>query len=104
MAKVGTRLNHYKLVESIIDPNAEIDPKYLSTSILTFDGRVTTGLLVRENEDEVVIFDGKEERKIAVDEIDSQQKLKQSSMPEGLAGTIAPSEFLDLIAFLSSLK
>lgn len=104
MMKVGTRLNHYKLVESIIDPNAEIDPKYLSTSILTFDGRVTTGLLVRENEDEVVIFDGKEERKIAVDEIDSQQKLKQSSMPEGLAGTIAPSEFLDLIAFLSSLK
>jgi len=104
MAKVGTRLNHYKLVESIIDPNAEIDPKYLSTSILTSDGRVTTGLLVRENEDEVVIFDGKEERKIAVDEIDSQQKLKQSSMPEGLAGTIAPSEFLDLIAFLSSLK
>lgn len=104
MMKVGTRLNHYKLVESIIDPNAEIDPKYLSTSILTADGRVTTGLLVSESEDEVVIFDGKEEKRIPTDEIDSQQKLKQSSMPEGLAGTIAPSEFLDLIAFLASLK
>jgi len=104
MMKVGTRLNHYKIVESIIEPNAEIDEKYLSTSVLTSDGRVTVGLLVSETKDSVVIFDGKERKTIPADEIEAQQKLKQSSMPEGLAGTIAPSEFLDLIVFLSSLK
>ena len=104
MMKVGTRLNPLKLVESIINPNAEIDEKYLSTSILTSDGRITTGLLVSESAESVVIFDGKNQQTIPVDDIESRQKLKQSSMPEGLAGTIAPAEFLDLIAFLASLK
>ncbi len=64
MMKVGTRLTPFKIVQSIIDPNAEIDPKYQSTSILTSTGSVITGLLVKESETEVVIFDGKEERKI----------------------------------------
>lgn len=104
MMKVGTRLTRYKLVESIIDPNAEIDPKYQSTSVLTSDGQVITGLLVSETDDAVVIFDGKEKRTIPTDDIEQQQKLKQSSMPEGLAATISPSEFLDLIEFLGSLK
>lgn len=104
MMKVGTRLTRFKLIESIIDPNAEIDPKYQSTSILTSDGQVITGLLVSETDEAVVIFDGKEKRTIATDDIEQQQKLKQSSMPEGLAATISPSEFLDLIEFLSSLK
>ncbi|MGV3486307.1 MAG: DUF7133 domain-containing protein [Planctomycetaceae bacterium] len=104
MMKVGTRLTPFKLVESIINPNAEIDEKFLSTSVLTSDGRVTVGLLVSESEDEVVIFDGKEQKRIATEDIEDQKKLRQSSMPEGLAGTIAPSEFLDLIAFLKSLK
>jgi hypothetical protein len=31
-------------------------------------------------------------------------KLKQSSMPEGLAGTMSPNEFLDVIEFMRSLK
>jgi putative heme-binding domain-containing protein len=104
MKNVGTRLTRFKLVESIIDPNAEIDPKYQSTSILTSDGQVITGLLLGETDDAVVIFDGKEKRTIPTDDIEQQQKLKQSSMPEGLAATISPSEFLDLIEFLSSLK
>ncbi len=104
MAKVGTRLTKFKIVQSIIDPNAEIDEKYQSTMVLTADGRVITGLLVSESPQEVVIFDGKEKRTIKTDDIDERKKLKQSSMPEGLAGTIAPSEFIDLVAFLSSLK
>jgi hypothetical protein len=31
-------------------------------------------------------------------------KLKQSSMPEGLAATLSPNEFLDVIEYLRSLK
>jgi putative heme-binding domain-containing protein len=101
---VGKRLTRYKLVESIIDPNADVDVKYLSTQVFTLDGKSVTGLLVSETKTEVVIFDGKSKRTIKVADIDSRKQLKQSSMPEGLAGTISPSEFLDLIAFLSSLK
>lgn len=104
LTKVAMKLNRYKLVESIIDPNAEIDEKYLSTQIVTLDGKTILGLLVKEDKEEVQIFDGKEVRKIKVADIDTRKKLKQSSMPEGLAGSIAPSEFLDVIEYLSTLK
>jgi putative heme-binding domain-containing protein len=101
---VGKRLTRFKIVESIIDPNAEVDPKYLTTAILTTDGLTVTGLLVSETKDEVVIFDGKQKRTIKTGDIDQRKTLKQSSMPEGLAATMSPVEFLDVIAFLASLK
>ncbi|NBW97916.1 MAG: heme-binding protein, partial [Planctomycetia bacterium] len=99
MNGVGKRLDRYKLVESIIDPNAQVDDKYLSTLVVTDDGRSITGLLVSETPEEVVIFDGKQQKKIAVAEIDERMKLKQSSMPEGLAATLSPNELLDVVEF-----
>ena len=104
MLKVGTRLKKHKIVESIIDPNAEVDPKFSSTQVVTSDGRTFTGLLVSDTSEAVVLFDGKEKRTIKTADIEERTKLKQSSMPEGLAGTLAPTELLDLVAFLSSLK
>jgi hypothetical protein len=59
---------------------------------------------VSETPDEVVIFDGKEQKKIPVAEIEERVKLKQSSMPEGLAGTMSPNEFLDVIEYLRTQK
>ena len=52
----------------------------------------------------MVIFDGKEEKVIPLASIDERVKLKQSSMPEGLAATLSPNEFLDVIAYLKSLQ
>lgn len=104
MAGVGTRLTRYKLIESIIDPNAEVNEKYLSTTILTSEGKTHTGLVVSESETEVVIFDGKEQHTVAVGDIEERVRLKQSSMPEGTAGAMAPVEFLDLIDYLVNLK
>jgi putative heme-binding domain-containing protein len=104
MTQVGKRLDGYKLLESIIYPNAAVDEKYLSTMILTDDGRSIVGLLVSETPEEVVIFDGKEQKKIPVTEIDERTKLKQSSMPDGLAGTLSPNELLDVVEYLRGLK
>src|SRR5204862_4842467 len=86
LAEVATRVKtRCKLVESVIDPNAEVDQKYLSTRIDTADGKTFTGLVVSETKSEVVIFDGKEKKTIKTDDIDRRTTLKQSSMPEGLA-------------------
>lgn len=101
---VAKRLNRLKLLESVIDPNADVDPKYLSTLVVTDDGKSFTGLLVSENDKEIVIFDGKEKRTIPVESIEERVQLKQSSMPDGLATTISPPELLDVIEFLKSLK
>jgi putative heme-binding domain-containing protein len=101
---VGKKLPPLKLLESILEPNAEVDPKYLSTLVITDEGKSFTGLLVSENEQELVIFDGKEKRTIPLDTVDERVQLKQSSMPEGLAATISPPELLDVIEFLKSLR
>jgi putative heme-binding domain-containing protein len=104
MSKVGERLTGPKLVQSIIDPNADIAEKYLSTSVLTHEGSSITGLVVSETPETLVIFDGKEQKSIPVDQIDERTILRQSSMPEGLAGTLSPTEFLDVIEYMRQLK
>ena len=71
---------------------------------VTDDDRSITGLLVSETPEDVVIFDGKEKKTIKVAEIEERVKLKQSSMPEGLAATLSPTELLDVIEFLKSRK
>ncbi len=99
---VAKRMNRFKIVESIIDPNIDVAEKYQSTMILTLDGQFVSGLLVKESEKEIEIFDGKVLRTIATDDIDERKIQKQSSMPEGTALTLAPSEFVDLIEYLNA--
>ncbi len=102
IAGVGKRLNRLKIVESIIDPNAEIAEKYRSTLIATEDGLVLSGLVVAENDEFVELFDGKETKKIAVIDISERKIQRQSSMPEGTAGMLAPAEFIDLLEYLAA--
>ncbi len=102
IAGLARRSNRFKIVQSIVDPNAEVDAKYRSTLLVTSDGTPVAGLLVAENEQEVEIFDGKALRRIAKSEIEERVVQKQSSMPEGAAATLAPAEFVDLVEYLSS--
>jgi putative heme-binding domain-containing protein len=106
LAGVMTRQKdqRYKLVESVIDPNAEVDAKYLSTRIETADGVTVTGLVVAEDGKRVTIFDGKDKKTIPLADVERRTVLKQSSMPEGLAGAMAPAEFLDLIEYLAAQR
>ena len=102
LAGVAKRMNKFKIVQSVVDPNVEVAEKYRSTLIVTKDGMPTAGLVVSENGTEVELFDGKAVRKIAKADIDERVTQKQSSMPEGAASTVAPSEFIDLMEYLAS--
>ena len=72
--------------------------------MLTHEGTSITGLVVSETPETLVIFDGKEQKSIPVDQIDERTVLRQSSMPEGLAGTLSPTEFLDVVEYMRQLK
>lgn len=102
LAGVAKRSNRFKIVQSVIEPNAEVDAKYRSTLIITTDGAPVSGLVVSQNEQEVEIFDGKALRKIAISNIEERVTQQQSSMPEGAAATLAPSEFVDLMEYLGA--
>jgi putative heme-binding domain-containing protein len=102
LAGVAKRMNKMKIVQSVVDPNAEVAEKYRSTLIVTNDGMPTAGLVVSENDTEVELFDGKAVRKIAKADIEERVTQQQSSMPEGAASTVAPSEFIDLLEYLGA--
>ncbi|MEO7319151.1 MAG: heme-binding protein, partial [Chthoniobacteraceae bacterium] len=101
----GSRLKREEIVESILEPNAKIDPKFLTTNIETNDGGVFTGFVTGETP-EILTLTGaggvKQELKTA--DLKKRETVKQSSMPEGLANGMSPTEFLDLVEFLASLK
>lgn len=110
LSDVAKRLKFRDIIESIIEPNAKLDVKYQSTLILTDLGKIHTGLVASEDADSVTLkvaaTIGKEVQTIRIEKssIEDRQVLKQSSMPEGLAGAFSPLDFLDLLAYLKTLQ
>jgi putative heme-binding domain-containing protein len=110
LSDVAKRLKFRDIIESIIDPNAKLDVKYQATLILTDKGKIHTGLLTAEDADSVTLkvaaTVGKDIQTVRIEKssIEERQILKQSSMPEGLAGAFSPLDFLDLLAYLKTLE
>jgi len=101
----GKRLSRRELMESIIEPSKKVDPKYVATTVITTEGTVENGLMIEKTDDEItlVVADGKR-KTIKLANVDELVTTNVSSMPENLASTLAPAEFLDLIEYLSTLK
>ncbi len=96
------RLSKTEIIRSIVWPNEKISKGFETVMVLDFDGVATNGFILKEDETELTlgIANGKVQV-IKKDEIDIRKEMNASSMPEGLLETIAPGEFLDLVAFLS---
>jgi len=105
LSDVGKRLTRRELIESIIEPSKKVDPKYVTTTVITMDGRVESGLVSARTDKSLTLLmaEGKQ-KSISLEEIDEIEETNQSSMPENLAATLAPAEFLDLIEYLTTLK
>lgn len=90
-----------RLLEDILDPNRNVDQNFRVTNLALNDGRVISGLLLREEGQVLVMVDslGKEIR-VPVDEIDERQTAQISPMPADLANQIPEAEFNSLMEFL----
>ncbi|MGL4463765.1 MAG: DUF7133 domain-containing protein, partial [Planctomycetia bacterium] len=104
LTDVATRLKAHDIVESIIDPNAKLDQKYLATLILTDEGVLFNGLVSAETEKTVTMRVAGKVVEIAKDSIEERRVMKQSSMPEALAAGLAPLDFVDLLEYLRTLQ
>ncbi|HZQ48116.1 MAG TPA: hypothetical protein VFC07_13955, partial [Verrucomicrobiae bacterium] len=84
---------------------AKVDPKYLTTNLETKDGEAYTGFLVNETPDALTLrIAGGINKTVKKSDLAKHDSLKVSSMPEGLAGGMSSTEFLDLTSYLFSLK
>jgi putative heme-binding domain-containing protein len=91
------------LIESILLPNKAVKENYHSTVIATKDGRVLTGIKVRETGADLVLRDA-EDREIAIPVASIEERAMGGSlMPDGLADALSRAELIDLVRFLSEL-
>ena len=52
---VATRLSRAELIESVISPNAKMDPKFQTVNIMTVRGRHLTGFIVAETPKKITL-------------------------------------------------
>jgi putative heme-binding domain-containing protein len=105
LSQIAARLSKPQLLENILEPSKQIDPKYLTYAAETASGQVHTGLLVQKDDREVVLrpATGSDVRLPARD-IASLHAQKTSLMPDQLLRDATAQQAADLLTFLQSLK
>jgi len=102
LVSIGASAQVDYLVESILQPTAKIKENYHSLVVVA-DGRITSGIRVRETDKELVLRDV-DDREVAIPlEAVEEKKEGGSLMPVGLADTLTRGELVDLVRFLSEL-
>jgi putative membrane-bound dehydrogenase-like protein len=93
------------LLVAIIDPNREVQPNYVSYTLVTRQGTVHTGIIVAESAAGITLrrADAKEDR-VLRSEVEELASTGKSLMPQGLEKDISPPEMADVIAFIKSLQ
>jgi len=91
------------LLDSLLEPNKAVKENYHSTIVATDDGRIITGIQVRQSDSELVLRDAEDhEISIPLDAIE-ERKPAGSLMPDGLTDPLTRGELVDLVRFLSEL-
>ncbi|MCZ6619711.1 MAG: c-type cytochrome, partial [Gammaproteobacteria bacterium] len=89
------------LLSDILDPNRAVDPRWINYALVTVDGRVTNGLILRETSEVVVLGRGDgEEEVLTRAEIRELRSSGLSLMPEGVENDLSLEDMADLLAFL----
>jgi putative heme-binding domain-containing protein len=94
---------HERVIEDILDPNRNVDPKFCTSLLVCADGRVISGLM-REERGELVVLADREGKEITVEKnsIESKKQSKSSLMPDNYVAMLKPSELYALVAFLQT--
>ena len=106
-ARVGPQLDGIgargvdRLLEDILDPSRNVDQAFRTTQLALTDGRVVTGLLLREEGEVLVLADsqGKEVR-VPRDQVEDRALIQLSPMPANFADQVAEADLYDLLAYL----
>ena len=103
LSLVGDRLEPVKLLESIVNPSAEITSGYGLSTVSTNDGVTLVGRVVEtvdDNSSIVLVSPDEKETKLSKDQVLSISPPVSAMPPLGL--TLPASDLRDLIAFLKS--
>ena len=89
----------------VVEPSRRLEPKYAAYVVQTADGRALTGLLVKRDENTVVLRDGQnKEITLRAKDVETLQPARQSLMPDGQLTGLTAQEAADLLEYLVTRK
>jgi len=102
---IGAIRSERDLLEAIVFPNASIARYHEVVNVRTKDGKVLTGLLVKESVDKMFLSSAEGVVKsVAYRDIEQARYSNVSLMPEGIDKLLKPAEIADLVAYLKASK
>lgn len=94
------RSNLDYLLENLADPSAVVGKDYRMSTIVTVDGRVLNGLVVKQDKKSLVLQTHTDQQTIPIGDIEEQRETTLSPMPDGLLQKLSPEQVRDLICYL----
>lgn len=102
---IGKKYDRAKLLESILEPSKQIDPKYQAYMVQTTAGKVLSGLLVKRDDAEIILKDPQNKtHRFATAEVEAILPQSKSLMPDGVFKEFTAEQAADLLAYLASLQ
>ncbi|MCA8998660.1 MAG: c-type cytochrome, partial [Planctomycetaceae bacterium] len=107
LSKIGPQTTVAHVVESLLEPSKKIREGYETVNIVTTDGRLLSGLIARQDMDQIVLRDAAnllQEIRVPRKEIEEIQKSETSMMPRGLVASLRDDrEFYDLVRYVQEI-
>lgn len=104
LSRIGENQTPDDLMEALVEPNAEVDPRWWRLRVTGADGETREGFRMNEDSFSLRIMDS-EEQLWSFDKksIESFERIEESTMPS-YAGRMSEDELDDLVAYLFSLR
>ncbi len=104
LSRVGERRYPDELKTDLIDPNADVDPRWWTMRVTGQDGSVVEGLRMHEDSFSFRIIDAQENlRSFSKRGVRSYERIKDSTM-SSYAQSLTAQDVDDLVAYLFSLR
>lgn len=96
----SNRNNLDYLLGNIIDPSAVVPKQFTVSTIVLKSGRIVNGVVEAETDSTVTVQTDKEQKVIAVADIEERVRTGKSLMPDGLLDLLTAEQVRNLIGFL----
>lgn len=105
LTAIGAIRSKRDLLEAIVFPSASIARYHEVVNVVTANGKVVSGLLVKETADRMFLSSAKGVvQSVAFREIENARYSNVSLMPEGIDKLLKPEEIADLVVYLKKSK
>ncbi len=103
--QIGKKYDRAQILDNILNPSRQIDPKYLTYLVETKRSQLHTGILVSKDAAKVVLKDANNKLvEVPAGDVELIVAQQKSLMPDLLLRDLTAEQVADLTAFLSSLK